>query len=127
MSGLLKTNVWSWGRAESEITAPYPTALVFWKTASAPYRALALRLFSRLCVSESSPVLVAGAGVPLLKLWALATRHVLLRVSQIRGHTLFHLSAGDCCPHGAIYKTLTTFLFHNQRPGGGERFVFRLW
>jgi hypothetical protein len=34
---------------------------------------LALRLYSRLCDVDASPVLSAGAGAPLLKLWVLAT------------------------------------------------------
>ena len=70
---LLKTSTWTWGRAEREITQPHPDPAVFWKLASAPYRALALRLYSRLCTADASPVLASGAGVPLLKLWALAT------------------------------------------------------
>ena len=70
---LLASKVWSWGRAEREIVKPHTNASDFWRRASAPYRALALRLYSRLCDVDASPVLSAGAGAPLLKLWVLAT------------------------------------------------------
>ena len=73
MACLLASRVWSWGRAEREIVAPHTNASEFWRKASAPYRALALRLYSRLCDCDASPVLSAGAGAPLLKLWTLAT------------------------------------------------------
>ena len=69
---MLASRVWSWGRAEREIVAPHASAALFWRRAAAPYRALAARLYSRLCASDASPVLSAGAGAPLLKLWALA-------------------------------------------------------
>ena len=72
MSALLASRVWSWGRAEREIVAPHASAALFWRRAAAPYRALAVRLYSRLCACDASPVLSAGAGAPLLKLWALA-------------------------------------------------------
>jgi hypothetical protein len=51
------------------VLAPHSPG-VFWKVAGAPYRALALRLYSRL--KDSSPVLGAGIGAPLLRLWAFA-------------------------------------------------------
>ena len=31
-----------------------------------------------------------------------------------KSHDYFISNAGDCCPHGAIHKTLTTFLVYNQ-------------
>jgi hypothetical protein len=47
ISAFLRSGAWGWGRAEREICAPHaPTA--FWKAAGPPYRALALRMYSRL-------------------------------------------------------------------------------
>ena len=73
MACALAARTWSWGRCEREITAPHADAADFWRRAAAPYRALALRLYGRLCDCDASPVLSAGAGAPLLKLWVLAT------------------------------------------------------
>ena len=67
---LLRAGVWGWGKAEAAIVAPH-TPATFWRGAGAPYRALALRLYARLL--DATPVLYAGVGAPLLKLWTLAT------------------------------------------------------
>ena len=63
---MLRLRSWSWGVAERELVAPF-SPFDFWSRARAPHRALALRLYSRL--RDASPVLGAGVGAPLLKLW----------------------------------------------------------
>ena len=63
---MLRLRSWSWGVAERELVAPF-SPFDFWTRARAPHRALALRLYSRL--RDASPVLGAGVGAPLLKLW----------------------------------------------------------
>ena len=66
---LLRSGVWGWGKAEAAIVAPH-TPGTFWRSASPPYRALAVRLYARML--DATPVLYAGVGAPLLKIWALA-------------------------------------------------------
>jgi hypothetical protein len=34
--------------------------------------------------------------------------------------SLFYLSAGDCCPHGAIYNTDTSFVWYQGSGSGGD-------
>ena len=70
VAACLRGGAWGWGRAEREILAPHGPG-AFWRRASAPYRALALRVYARL--GDASPVLGAGVGAPLLKLWTFAT------------------------------------------------------
>ena len=70
MALLLRSGVWGWGRVETAIVSPH-TPATFWRSAGAPYRALAMRLYSRLL--DVTPVLYSGTGSPLLKLWVLAT------------------------------------------------------
>jgi len=70
MALLLRSGVWVWGNVEAAIVAPH-TPGTFWRLAGAPYRALAMRLYARLL--DATPVLYAGVGTPLLKLWALST------------------------------------------------------
>ena len=69
MALLLRSGVWVWGKVEAAIVAPH-TPGTFWRLAGAPYRALAMRLYARLL--DATPVLYAGVGTPLLKLWALS-------------------------------------------------------
>ena len=70
MGTMLCLKSWSWGIAERELVTPFAPS-DFWTKARAPHRALALRLYSRL--RDASPVLGAGVGAPLLKLWTHAT------------------------------------------------------
>ncbi|CEF99415.1 Zinc-finger domain of monoamine-oxidase A repressor R1 [Ostreococcus tauri] len=67
---LLRSGVWGWGKVEAAVVAPH-TPATFWRSAGAPYRALAYRLYSRLL--DVTPVYYGGIGAPLLKLWMLAT------------------------------------------------------